>query len=138
MQVRDIMTKNPIVTSPSATLGDATETLMQHSFRHLPVVEGGALVGMLSDRDLRGLVRPRLIDSAALDQLKARYDSPVSEVMATDVETAFPENEISETIDKMLENEVGALPVVDPATGELQGIVSYVDILRAVREDVSG
>ena len=38
------------------------------------------------------------------------------------------------TIDKMLDLKVGALPVVDPHTGNLQGIVSYVDLLRALRD----
>jgi len=54
--------------------------------------------------------------------------------MSGDVVTVYPETELSESIDRMLDLKVGALPVVDPSTGELQGIVSYVDLLRALRD----
>ena len=134
MLVRDVMSEKPVVVHATASVGDAAELLAEHTIRHLPVVEGDTLVGMLSDRDLRSLVAPRLVDESALTDLKARYDSPVSELMSPDVETVDPETELGETIDKMLDLKVGALPVVDPHTGNLQGIVSYVDLLRALRD----
>ena len=134
MLVCDAMTTNPIVIHPAASLGDAAETMFERGFRHLPVVEGGALVGMLSDRDLRSLIAPRLADAEAPDALRARYDAPVSEVMVPDVESIDPESSLGEAIDRLLEAKVGALPVVEPGTGELRGILSYVDVLRALRE----
>ena len=54
--------------------------------------------------------------------------------MSPDVTTVHPETDLSESIDRMLDLKVGALPVVGPGTGKLQGIVSYVDLLRALRE----
>lgn len=133
MRVADVMTENPVTTAPSVLAGDAAEMLREASIRHLPVVEGEVLVGMLSDRDVRSLVAPRLLDGDALEQLKARYESPVSELMAVDPVTVHPEMDLGECIDAMLEHEVGALPVVDPSAGRLRGIVSYVDLLRAFR-----
>ncbi len=135
MHVRDAMSDNPLVVRPEASLGDAAEIMLERGFRHLPVVEGGALVGMLSDRDLRSLIAPRLADAEALDALRARYETPVSEVMVPDVEAIDPESSLGEAIDRLLEAKVGALPVVDPGTGELLGILSYVDVLRALREE---
>ena len=55
--------------------------------------------------------------------------------MSADVATIAPAAELVEVIDAMLESGVGALPVVDDAADELLGIVSYVDVLRAVREE---
>ncbi|MEM9072284.1 MAG: CBS domain-containing protein [Myxococcota bacterium] len=132
MRVRDVMTTKPQVTTPSTTLGDAAEQMAEGGFRHLPVVEGGALVGMVSERDLRSLILPRLIDRQALEEIRARYDAPVSELMVPDVETVDPETSIRESAARLLEAKVGALPVVDPSTGQLEGIVSYVDLLRAL------
>lgn len=134
MLVRDAMSANPIVTRPSASLGDAAELMLEHGFRHLPVVEDGALVGMLSDRDLRNLITPRVVDQDSLEALRARYDAPVSEAMVPDVETIDPESTLGDAIDTLLEAKIGALPVVDPSTGEVLGILSYVDVLRALRE----
>jgi len=136
MIVRDVMTENPLFTRPETKLGEAADLLAEREIRHLPVVENDALVGMLSDRDVRALIAPKLVDDAALDELKARYDSQVSEVMVPDVVTLHPETELGESIDVMLDQKVGALPVVDPGTGQLLGIVSYVDLLRAVRDKV--
>ena len=130
--VRDVMSKNPIVIDAEAPLGDAFDLLQANEIRHLPVVRGGALVGMVSDRDLRTLV-PRIVDRQTLDELKARYDAPISSVMATDVETLHPEQDLDESIDVLLEYKVGALPVVDPTTKAVKGILSYVDVLRALR-----
>lgn len=133
MLVRDAMSSNPIVIDADASLGEAFDILQANSIRHLPVVKGGALVGMVSDRDLRSLM-PRIADAKTLERLMARYDSPVSSVMATDVETVHAEQDLNESIDVMLEMKVGALPVIDPSTNEVEGILSYIDILRALRD----
>ena len=132
MLVRDVMSSNPIVIDADASLGEAFDILQSNSIRHLPVVKGDALVGMVSDRDLRTLM-PRIVDAETLDTYKARYDAPVSSVMATDVETLNGEQDLDESIDVMLEFKVGALPVIDPSTKSVIGILSYVDILRALR-----
>ncbi len=134
MLVRDAMSDNPVVTRPSASLGDAAELMFERGFRHLPVVEDGALVGMLSDRDLRSLIVPRVVDQDSLDALRVRYEASVSEVMVPDVETIDPESTLNDAIDMLLDAKIGALPVVDPSSGELLGILSYVDVLRALRE----
>lgn len=132
MLVRDAMSSNPIVIDADASLGEALDILQSNSIRHLPVVKGGALVGMISDRDLQSLV-PRIVDAEALERLMARYDEPVSSVMATDVETLHLEQELDESIDVMLEFKVGALPVIDPSSKSVVGILSYIDVLRALR-----
>ena len=134
MRVADVMTAAPLTTAPNALAGDAAEILRTSSIRHLPVVEGGVLVGMLSDRDVRGLVAPRNLDADGLALLRAQFASPVSELMAVAPVTVHPEMDLSECIDAMLEHEGGALPVVEASAGRLAGSVSYVDLLRAFRD----
>jgi acetoin utilization protein AcuB len=60
-------------------------------------------------------------------------DTPVAEVMNTDLVTLDPGETLKTAIDTMLEYGVGALPVVDRQRDELVGILSYVDVLRHVR-----
>ncbi|MEM7448698.1 MAG: CBS domain-containing protein [Myxococcota bacterium] len=134
MLVRELMTEHPICVEGSASLGEAVDLFMEVPFRHLPVTEEGALVGMLSDRDVRSLIAPRVVDQEALASLKARYEQRVSQIMAPDPVTTHPEEDLSTAISMMLEHRVGALPVVDSASGDLLGILSYVDILRAAQE----
>lgn len=134
MNAQDVMSENPNSIREDASIGEAVEVLGSAEFRHLPVVRGSELVGMLSDRDIRSLLAPRLVDVSALEQLKARYDDPVAELMSPDVVKVYPETDLGEVIDRMLEEKVGALPVVDADTGDLLGIVSYVDVLRALRD----
>ncbi len=135
MNAQDVMSDNPNTIREDASIGEAVEVLVAAEFRHLPVVRGTELVGMLSDRDVRSLVTPRLMDVGALEELKARYDDPVAELMNQDVVKVYPETDLGEVIDRMLEEKVGALPVVDADTGDLVGIVSYVDVLRALRDE---
>jgi acetoin utilization protein AcuB len=135
MIAEDVMSDNPASIREDATLGEAVEVLLGAEFRHLPVVRGTELVGMISDRDVRSLITPRLFDVAALEELKSRYDDRVAELMSTDVVKVYPATDLGEVIDRMLDEHVGALPVVDADTGALLGIVSYVDVLRAMRDE---
>jgi acetoin utilization protein AcuB len=138
MVAREIMTPKPITVRPRSTVREAVTLLRSLDVRHLPVVdEDRELVGMLSDRDLRGL--PYL--SEAVNELAGartvRLSAPVSAIMSTDVMSVDPDDDILAVIDLLLEARVGAVPVVDPE-GRLLGIVSYVDLLRAYRRDLSG
>lgn len=61
--LRDIMTKNPDYLSPSDTAFDALDLMRTRGYRHLPVVEGGRVVGMVSIRDLYAAVKVNLEQS---------------------------------------------------------------------------
>ncbi len=61
---------------------------------------------------------------------------PVVNVMSADVIFVEPETELSDVVDLLIESKVGALPVVQPDTRAVVGIVSYIDVLRALREDI--
>ena len=133
MIAEDIMTKNPITANDGMTVGQALSLLHDLDVRHLPVVRDGELVGIISDRDLRALDAPRVEEEETLRTKAALYDAPVSEVMNTSIVQTHPETSLAELVDLLTMHRVGAVPVVDPSTNQLAGIVSYIDVLRAQR-----
>lgn len=124
MVVSEIMTPAPYTVEVTQSAREAMLQLSMADIRHLPVLDDGTLVGMVSDRDLRGLSAQVLTGSDLSDML----DVPVSEIMSSDVLTVAPEADVTEVIELMLEHRVGALPVVSDS--QLLGVVSYVDVLR--------
>lgn len=134
MIVQDVMSENPRSVQLETPVSEVVELLMELPVRHIPVLDGDSLRGIVSDRDLRSVSLPRLVDSVALADIKARYDAPVADLMSSDPVTVYPDTDLAEAVDLMLENKVGALPVVDSSSGDLVGIVSYVDVLRASRD----
>jgi acetoin utilization protein AcuB len=129
MLVRDIMTEIVRVVAPTATLRDAVIIFDDEEIRHLPVLSEDGLVGMISDRDLRGLTK--IYEAPGEPSI---MDSPVSDYMRPDVFSVGPDSTIVSAIDMITHLRIGALPVVDSETQELIGILSYVDILKAARD----
>jgi CBS domain-containing protein len=130
MVVDEVMTREPTTVRSTVSIGEALSTLKEVDARHLPVVDGGELVGILSDRDLLEL--RNVLDNPDADT--SVLERTVSAYMSTDVVSVDPETELTEAIDIMLERRVGALPVLEAETETLVGIVSYVDVLKAARE----
>jgi acetoin utilization protein AcuB len=133
MTARDVMTPNPATVTPAATLAEAWDLMRELDVRHLPVVDGERLVGMLSDRDLGTVDVIRVLTQSGADSLRQQLSRPVVQLMSADVVAAEPETEVSELLTLLLEHKVGAIPVVTPDTRQLVGIVSYLDVLRVVQ-----
>jgi len=134
MVVDEIMSRDPFVVSVTDTVGAAIKKLIEADVRHLPVVSEGELVGMVSDRDLRSFTPIAMLELAHPRELQSRLAQPVSKVMTSDVISVNPETEIEEVIDLMIEHKIGAVPVVEADSSKLVGIVSYIDALRAARD----
>ena len=130
-RARDVMEPHPAVIQQSSTLRVAVERLFRLHVRHLPVLDQTTLVGMISDRDIRE------VTTAALSpqERNALLDMTVERMMSTDPVTVTPDTPLHQVIDLMLDNEVGALPVLE-ADKILVGIVSYVDVLRYFRRRI--
>jgi acetoin utilization protein AcuB len=133
----DVMTTNPATVGPRATVAEVWDLMRELDIRHVPVVEGSVLVGMLSDRDVASVDVARLVAAEGGDVARRQLATPVIKVMSSDIIAVEPETELSEVIGLLLEHRVGAVPVVGPGGRELVGIVSYVDILRAVQDLLS-
>jgi acetoin utilization protein AcuB len=128
------MTPTPATITPRTTIAEAWDLMRDLDIRHLPVVDGEALVGMLSDRDLGSLDVGRLLTEEGADVLRRQLARPVVQTMSTDVVVAEPETEVSDLVTLFLEHKVGAIPVVIPDTRQIVGIVSYIDVLRVLQD----
>jgi len=134
MRASALMTTHPVTVTTEATIAEALDLMRDLDIRHVPVVERGALVGMLSDRDLAYLdVAASLTDTGAT-KLRRELSTPVVKAMSSDVIYVEPETDLSEVVALLLEHKIGAIPVVQPDTRAVVGIVSYIDVLRAVQD----
>ena len=136
MTARDLMTPNPVTLAPQARIAEAWDLMRELEIRHVPVVADGALIGMLSDRDLGRLDMSRLLAFETPEMLREELATPIAKVMHPEVIVIGPEAGLGEIIELLLEHKVGALPVVSWDTYEVLGIVSYIDVLRALRDRV--
>lgn len=132
MIAADIMTDNPRTVRQTDTVRDAVELLQSLEIRHLPVVdEEGELVGMLSDRDLGSLMRSFVDGGDPQRTVVSLSGRAVTDFMTSDVVSVDVSADVSAVIELMLEERIGAVPVVD-GDGAVAGIISYVDVLRAI------
>lgn len=125
----DVMRTRVLSASPSDTLFSALRKLLDAEIRHLPVVDDDyRVVGMLSDRDVRTAIgdpREALLRDGENDFL----DEMLVENVMTPGSIAVPATaSVLEIADVLLDEKVGALPVVDDSD-KLIGIISYVDVL---------
>lgn len=129
-----VMTHGPATIGPEDSLGDAAGLMVQGGFRHLPVIDGdGALVGMLSERDLRtrlGTELERFTEAA-----RELLSDEVGPAMRPDPITLPSTATVRDALEILSDERVGALPVLD---GErLVGIVSYLDLLAFLRTEAT-
>jgi len=124
--VRDSMTRDVVTLSPQTTAAEALALCREKGIRHLPVMEEGRLVGMVSDRDLRSAT-PALGDPARAEALQKIR---VWGVMVRDVLTAHSEDPIEQAANTMREKKIGCLPVVE--ADELVGILTSSDVMAAL------
>lgn len=131
MLIRELMTPDPVCVDVHMSLEEAAEKLFELDVRHLPVLQEGELVGMLSDRDLKGHVF--LFQSEDASENPSRVIR-VGQVMSGSILSVEPESDVKDAIDIMIDNKVGAVLVVDSHNNTLSGIVTYVDILATAKE----
>ena len=136
--VRDWMTRKLVTLSPEASVGEALTLCRERRIRHIPILEEGRLVGIVSDRDLRD-ASPALGDA---ERASALQKIRVGDVMTREVSTADPQDSIENVAQEMYELKIGSLPVVAEAPvvdeglavaeEELLGIVTSSDVMRAL------
>ncbi|MDX1546341.1 MAG: CBS and ACT domain-containing protein [Rhodothermales bacterium] len=122
MLLEEIMQRPVWTIAPAARLDEAYRLMRRHNVRHLPVVEGERLVGIVTDRDVRALTRP---GSGVFGG-----GTPVHRAMTPDPITAGPRDPVEEAARLMRRRKVGCLPVLDG--GRLAGIVTVTDLLDAL------
>src|SRR5215470_16751612 len=131
--VKDIMSKNPTTLGRNDTLDVADDIMTLGRIRHIPIVEEGQIVGMVSQRDLFRSAVARVMGYGGKAQRAITKTIKVKEVMIEPVITISPDASIKEAARQMMEKKIGCLPVVE---GEVfVGLITETDILRYVVEN---
>lgn len=128
-RVSDWMIANPVTVSPETPLIEAEWSMSVEGVRHLPVVDGDRLIGILSDRDLREAIPAQgtTVSVLELNYLAAKLTA--ADAMSAPVVTTGPDDAIEDAARLVLEHRIGCLPVVDGRT--VLGILTTTDLLRA-------
>ena len=124
--VEDSMAREVATLSPRNTAGEALALCRERRIRHVPVLDGGSLVGFVSDRDLRSAT-PALGDPA---RAAALGEILIEDVMVRDVVTARPDDPIDAAANTMRERSINCLPVLEGR--DLVGIVTSTDVMEAL------
>jgi acetoin utilization protein AcuB len=137
---QDWMTAVVHTVSPSDTVAYARTLLAKNRINQLPVLREGLLVGIVTDRDLRGAVRtvttsPKLTETAQ-SALQTPDRITIEAVMTRDVITLVPHSTVVNAAVVMRRQRIGSVPIVDG--GRLVGIVTRSDILDAFVSRESG
>lgn len=133
MHVSELMSRDVVTVGPSDSCLEAVTRMHDARVRHLPVVNHeGALVGVVTDRDLRHhLFAPRVFKNVGMIAVDVLLKAvPVSEVMSSPVMSVPAKADFIEAARIMLEDKVGSLPVVEG--GRVVGMVTETDVLRHI------
>ncbi|MCS6838514.1 MAG: CBS domain-containing protein [Bdellovibrionaceae bacterium] len=122
-KIMKFMTPNPHTVNAHLTLAQAEKMMLEHRIRHLPVLDGGRLIGVLSDRDIKMVSSFKDVDPNKVTVEDACTFDPI---------TVSPEAPLDEVVLMMSEKRIGSVLVVD--NHKLVGIYTWVDALRAMHE----
>jgi acetoin utilization protein AcuB len=121
MLVEEIMTRQVVTAEPGDSTRMAAHAMREGRFRHLPVVRDGKLVGIISDRDLG-----------------RQEEATAGDVMRCQVIRVTAETPVEVAARLMIDNKIGALPVVDHTRETLIGIVSQTDLFDVLARMLAG
>ena len=130
MKVSELIGTKVVTVTPETTAKQAFVLMKKSGIRHLVVVDGETVVGIVTDRDLR---RPKAAELfKSWDELyRLSNDFDVEDVMTSPALTIDASADVREAAQIMVEKRVGALPVTDAHRG-LAGIITESDLLRAL------
>ena len=134
MHVGIMMQKQVITATPEMTLAEAQRLMREHHIRHVPVVSGKRLVGIITDRDVR---EASPSPATTLTRSEIAYQmatTPIKQCMTQDVVWIGPDMDMVQATRLLLQRQCGCLPVVD--NGTLIGIITEMDCLRAFLDAV--
>jgi len=121
--VQKYMTTNPYSIERNQPLAEAHRIMRTHGIRHLPVMDAGQLVGILSDRDLHLVETLRDVDPEQV---------PVEDAMALDVFTVDPDAQLDEVAEQMASQKYGSAVVMQ--NSKVVGIFTTINALTALSE----
>ena len=129
MQVRTMMQQALVTVTPDTSLAQAQRLMRDRHIRHLPVVSGTRLLGIVTDRDIRDAI-PSPATTLSRGEIAYQLDTTsIQNCMSQEVVTVTPDTDIVSAARLLLEHKFGCLPVVRGQ--QLVGIVTDTDFLWA-------
>ncbi|MFA7585628.1 MAG: CBS domain-containing protein [Novosphingobium sp.] len=128
LPVEEYTTPNPVTAGEDMLIDDLRRLMEEHGIRHLPIVRGGTVVGVISDRDAR-LV-------AGLD-FEKKLQVRAADIMASDPLTVSAATPLDEVAYAMSEQKIGSV-IVNDENGQFLGIFTVTDALNALIEIARG
>ena len=126
--VRKIMMGSPVTLTPDDTLDLANNVISLGRIRHIPVVENGKLVGLLSERDLIGAAANRIFGLNQKSKSALLKTESVKSIMKKRLVTVTPDTPIKDAARLMADKKIGCVPVI--SEGALVGLVTTTNVLR--------
>ena len=130
MQVKEMMSTDVVVVGRNDDLSRVEDLMVTKKLRHIPVVENGELVAIVSQRDLFKAMMSSTMGYGEKAQKAYLHSVRVKEMMTYPVVTVTPETSVGEAADLMVHKGIGCLPVVEGT--QLVGIVTKTDLLRCM------
>ena len=130
MQVKDVMSTEVTVVDRNDALSHVEDLMVAKKLRHVPVVENGELVAIVSQRDVFKAMMSSTMGYGEKAQKAYLHSVRVKEIMTDPVVTVAPDTAVGEAAALMLNRGIGCLPVLDGT--QLVGIVTKTDLLRYV------
>ena len=128
--VRDVMQKSIVTISASETLSTVEDIMTLGQVRHIPVVQAGRLVGVVSHRDLLRASLSNLLDHGDDERRLFLHAVEIARVMSTPPVVVSPDDTVGDAALIMAERKIGCLPVLQRE--ELVGMITETDILHLV------
>ncbi len=130
-QVSTIMTSNPITVNLTNNVKDVAKIFEEKNIRHIPVVSGNELLGMISKNDIERISfvtgnQDSHVNTQVYDSLK------IEQIMTKQLDTVKAEDEIRDAAQLLASGKYHALPVMD--SGSLEGIVTSTDVINYLLE----
>lgn len=122
-KIQKFMTTVPICINRTDTVASAHKVMREHDIRHLPVVDGDKLVGIVTQRDLHLIETLKDVDANNVS---------VEDAMTTNPYTVHPDAELDEVVAEMAEQKYGSALVVQ--NHKVVGVFTTVDAMRAFSE----
>ncbi len=127
MIVKEVMSKNPVTTGPTAKLRAVNKLMKANKIRHVPVIKNKKLIGIVTEKDIRYAMIPEKIPGKKIPQGWNLDHLKVQDIMTNNAITISQEAQVEEAARIIYSYKIGALPVMK--SGKLVGIISVMDIL---------
>jgi acetoin utilization protein AcuB len=128
MNISEIAHTVLVTVTMDHTVGRARDIMKMKKIRHLLVMDGSELVGVITDRDVRSHLSSRIDTPIESSEDEKTLETKIHKVMTRDLITVSPDAPIGEAASLLLKHKIGCLPVIDK-DGSAVGIVTDADFL---------